>query len=229
MNSGYFYHIVLGAWVTLKIALCSLAFATVLGIIAAAMKLSANKILRRIAFLYSTVIRGIPDLILLLLIFYGAQIIVNYLAPIFGHSDYVDVNPFIAGVLTLGFNLGAYLSETFRGAIIAIPRGQTEAGKSLGMNSFQIFFKIILPQMIRLALPGFINNWLVLTKTTALVSIIGLQDIMNKAKQAGDATQEPFTYFLFAGLIYLIITSISLWLLHRLDKKYSMGVKTAHI
>lgn len=83
--------------------------------------------------------------------------------------------------------------------------------------------------MVRLALPGFINNWLVLTKTTALVSIIGLQDIMNKAKQAGDATQEPFTYFLFAGLIYLIITSISLWLLHRLDKKYSMGVKAAHI
>ena len=164
-----------------------------------------------------------------MLVFYGTQVVLNYLAPLVGHNDYIDVSPFAAGVLTLGFNLGAYLSETFRGAIMSIPRGQTEAGLSLGMNSFQIFFKITFPQMIRLAMPGFINNWLVLTKTTALVSIIGLQDIMNKAKQAGDATQEPFTYFLFAGLIYLIITSLSLWILHRLGKKYSMGVKMAHV
>lgn len=229
MSGGYFYHILLGAWVTIEIALCSLIVATILGMIAAAMKLSENNFLKRIAFSYSTLIRGIPDLILLMLIFYGGQIFINFAAPFFGHTEYIDINPFVAGIITLGFNLGAYLSETFRGAIIAISPGQKEAGLAFGMNASQVFFRITLPQMIRLCLPGYINNWLVLTKTTALVSIIGLQDIMFKSKAAGDATQAPFTYFLFAGLIYLLITSLSLWILHRLEKKYSMGVKVIQI
>jgi arginine/ornithine transport system permease protein len=229
VSFGYFYHILLGAWVTIQIALSSLLIATVLGIIAAAMKLSDNIWLRRLAYSYSTLIRGVPDLILLMLIFYGGQTLINFIAPYFGHNDYIDVNPFIAGTCTLGFNLGAYLSETFRGAIMAIPVGQREAGMAFGMNSFQVFTRITLPQMIRLSIPGFINNWLVLTKTTALISIIGLQDMMYKSKQAGDATQDPFTYLLFAGLIYLSITSLSLWLLHRLERKYSMGVKVVEI
>lgn len=229
MTNGYFYHIILGAWITIEIALCSLVVATILGIIAAAMKLSENKFLSQMAYAYSTLIRGVPDLILLMLVFYGGQTLINIIAPYFGHNDYIDVNPFIAGILTLGFNVGAYLSETFRGAIMAIAPGQKEAAIAFGMKPLQIFFKITMPQMIRLCLPGFINNWLVLTKTTALVSIIGLQDIMFKSKAAGDATQEPFTYFLFAGSIYLLITSVSLWALHRLEKKYSMGVKTVQI
>jgi arginine/ornithine transport system permease protein len=219
----------MGAWVTIEIALSSLVLATVLGLITAAMKLSENVFFKRLAFGYSTLIRGVPDLILLMLIFYGGQIFINFVAPLVGYTDFIDVNPFVAGVLALGFNLGAYLSETFRGAIIAIPLGQHEAGLAFGMTNFQIFFRITLPQMIRLCLPGFINNWLVLTKSTALISIIGLQDIMFKSKAASDATQSPFTYFLFAGLIYLIITSLSLWALHRLEKKYSMGVKMIQI
>jgi arginine/ornithine transport system permease protein len=228
-NLGYFYHILLGAWMTIQIALSSLVVATILGLITAAMKLSQHAWARRIAYAYSTLIRGVPDLILLMLIFYGGQIFINYIAAFFGHNEYIDVNPFIAGILTLGFNLGAYLSETFRGAIISIPHGQSEAGFAFGMNTYQVFFRITLPQMIRLSIPGYINNWLVLTKTTALISIIGLQDIMFKAKQAGDATLEPFTYLLFAGLMYLLITSVSLWCLHRLEKKYSMGVKIIQI
>ena len=116
----------------------------------------------------ATVIRGIPDLVLILLIFYGGQDLLNRVAPLLGFDEYIDLNPLAAGIGTLGFIFGAYLSETFRGAFMAIPKGQAEAGMAYGMSSFQVFFRVLVPQMIRLAIPGFTNNWLVLTKATAL-------------------------------------------------------------
>ncbi|MBC7210078.1 MAG: ABC transporter permease, partial [Pseudomonas sp.] len=214
---------------TLQLALSSMALAIVLGLIGVALRLSPVRWLAWLGDLYSTVIRGIPDLVLILLIFYGGQDIINRVAPLLGYDDYIDLNPLVAGIGTLGFIFGAYLSETFRGAFLGIPKGQAEAGAAYGMSGVQVFFRIMVPQMIRLAIPGFTNNWLVLTKATALISVVGLQDMMFKAKQAADATREPFTFFLAVAALYLVLTSVSLLALKYLEKRYSVGVKAAEL
>ena len=218
-----------GAWMTVKLAFLALLLSLSLGLIAAAAKLSSVKLLRVPATLYTTLIRSVPDLVLILLIFYGGQDLLNRVAPLLGYNDYIDLNPLAAGIGTLGFIFGAYLSETFRGAFMAIPKGQAEAGLAYGMSPFQVFFRVMVPQMIRLAIPGFTNNWLVLTKATALISVVGLQDMMFKAKQAADATREPFTFFLAVAAMYLVITSVSLLALRHLEKRYSVGVKAADL
>ena len=163
----------------------------------------------------------------MLLIFYGGQLAINEVAPSFGFKEVIDINPFVAGVATIGFIFGAYLTETFRGAIIAIPPGQREAGVAYGMTSRQVFRRIVFPQMVRFALPGFTNNWLVLVKSTALVSVIGLSDMMSRAGLAAGATREPFTFYLTAALLYLAITTVSVVILRELERRYSIGVRTA--
>ncbi|MBA1291260.1 ABC transporter permease [Pseudomonas japonica] len=229
MLKGYGEVILEGVGLTLQLALSSMALAIVLGLLGAAFRLSPVRALAWLGELYSTVIRGIPDLVLILLIFYGGQDLINRLGPLVGYDDYIDLNPLLTGVFTLGFIFGAYLSETFRGAFMGIPKGQAEAGMAYGMNSLQIFYRVLVPQMIRLAIPGFTNNWLVLTKATALISVVGLQDMMFKAKQAADATREPFTFYLAVAALYLVITSVSLLLLKWLERRYSVGVRTAEL
>ena len=229
MLHGFLPSILEGAIVTLTVALSSLAIAVILGLTGAAMKLSTSRGLKTLATLYTTVIRGVPDLVLMLLIFYGGQLAINELAPKFGYHEYIDINPFVAGVSTIGFIFGAYLTETFRGAIMAIPPGQREAGVAFGMSRAQVFVRIVFPQMVRFALPGFSNNWLVLVKSTALVSVIGLSDMMNRAGLAAGATREPFTFYMTVAALYLVITTASVLLLKALEKRYSHGVKVASL
>ncbi|QDQ25129.1 ABC transporter permease [Chitinimonas arctica] len=226
----YVINILKGSVLTLEVALGSLLVAIVLGLLGATAKLSPSRPLQFLAGVYSTVIRGIPDLVLMLLIFYGGQILLNKFLEALGNDSYVEINPFAAGVLTIGFIYGAYMTETFRGAIMAIPKGQMEAGYAFGMSRLRVFFHITVPQMIRLALPSFTNNWLVLIKSTALVSILGLPDMTMLAKQASAAGRgitplAPMLFILFCGLIYLVFTTVSLMILKRLDRKYSMGVR----
>ncbi|UFQ96358.1 ABC transporter permease [Pseudomonas wenzhouensis] len=229
MLQGYGSTILDGAWLTVQLALLSMAVAVALGLLGAAFRLSPVRWLALLGETYATVIRGIPELVLILLIFFGGQDLVNRIAPLLGHEDYIDINPFVAGVGTLGFIYGAYLSETFRGAFMAIPKGQAEAGQAYGMSPLRVFLRILVPQMIRLAIPGITNNWLVLVKATALISLVGLQDMMARAKSAGDATREPFTYILLAAAVYLAITSVSLLVLRYLERRYSVGVKAAEL
>ncbi|XLX42006.1 ABC transporter permease [Ectopseudomonas mendocina] len=229
MLQGYGSTILDGAWLTVQLALLSMAVAVALGLLGAAFRLSPVRWLALMGETYATVIRGIPELVLILLIFFGGQDLVNRIAPLLGHEDYIDINPFVAGVGTLGFIYGAYLSETFRGAFMAIPKGQGEAGLAYGMSPLRVFLRILVPQMIRLAIPGITNNWLVLVKATALISLVGLQDMMARAKSAGDATREPFTYILLAAAVYLAITSVSLLVLRYLERRYSVGVKAAEL
>jgi arginine/ornithine transport system permease protein len=226
---GFLPSILDGAIVTLTVALSSLAIAVVLGLAGAAMKLSTSRLLKTLASVYTTVIRGVPDLVLMLLIFYGGQLAVNELAPKFGYRDYVDINPFVAGVWTIGFIFGAYLTETFRGAIMAIPPGQREAAIAYGMTPAQVFVRIVFPQMVRFALPGFANNWLVLVKSTALVSVIGLADMMQRAGMAAGSTREPFTFYMAVAALYLVITTVSVLLLKALERRYSLGVRAASL
>jgi len=229
MLNGYGSTILDGAWLTLMLALTSMALAVVLGLLGAAFRLSPIRWLALMGETYATVVRGIPDLVLILLIFYGGQDIVNRVAPLLGYDDYIDLDAFAAGVGTLGFIFGAYLSETFRGAFMAIPKGQAEAGAAYGMSGLKVFFRILVPQMIRFAIPGFTNNWLVLTKATALISVVGLQDMMFKAKSAADATREPFTFYLAVAALYLVLTSASLLALRQMERRYSVGVKVAEL
>ncbi len=220
---GYGPSIMSGAGLTIKAALVSLLVATALGMLGAGAKLSPLAPARAAGNVYTTLIRGVPDLVLMLLIFYGGQMLVNELAPMLGHEDYIDVNPFVAGVLTLGFIYGAYMSETFRGAILAVARGQLEAGRAFGMSGMLVFRRILLPQMMRHALPGFGNNWLVLLKATALMSVIGMDDMLRKASLAAGNTHQPFTFYLAVGLIYLAMTSVSTLILTWAERHYSAG------
>lgn len=224
---GYGPSILEGTVVSLEVSLASLLIAMVLGIIGALSKLSGSVALKSIAQIYTTVIRGIPDLVMMLLVFFGGQLLINQLAPMVGYEEYIDINPFIAGVSTIGFIFGAYMTETFRGAILAVHKGQMEAGSAYGMSRFMVFRRITLPQMVRHALPGFGNNWLVLIKTTALVSIIGLDDMVRKAALAAGATRKPFTFYLVVAITYLLITSVSILVLRYLEKRYSVGVRRA--
>jgi arginine/ornithine transport system permease protein len=215
-----------GMLLTIEVALLSLLIAIVLGMIGALAKLSRSRIAQSVAGIYTTFIRGIPDLVLMTLIFFGGQILVNNIGEKLGW-EYIDVNPFLAGVLTIGFIFGAYMAESFRGGILAVSQGEIEAGHAFGMTPIQVFLRITFPAMVRHALPGFGNNWLVLTKTTALVSVIGLQDLVYNANLAGGSTRKPFTFFLVAAMLYLVITGVSDVGLRWLDKRYSVGVRRA--
>ena len=197
-------------------------------------KLSRSRVAQLIAGTYTTLIRGVPDLVLMLLIFYGGTIGLNALMEALGSEQTIDIEPFAAGVITIGFIYGAYMTETFRGAILAVPKGQMEAAWAFGMGPLRTFWRITLPQMIRYALPGFTNNWLVLMKATALVSLLGLQDMTYLAKQAGAAARgeianAPLLFFAFTALIYLVFTSVSLVLLRMLERRYSVGVKRGNL
>ena len=227
--SEYYLSILHGALLTVAVSIASLCVSTVLGLLGATAKLSSKRPLVWVATLYTTVIRGIPELVLMLLVFYGAAIGLNSLFEAMGSDFVLDLNPFVAGVATLGFIYGAYMTETFRAAILAIPRGQMEAAWAFGMSPLQTFLRITLPQMVRYALPGYTNNWLVLIKATALVSLIGLHDMTYLAKQASAATRQPFAFFLFAAALYLVFTSMSLWVLKRLNARYSLGTEKVQL
>ncbi|MFC0225350.1 histidine ABC transporter permease HisQ [Serratia aquatilis] len=228
MLQGYSQLIVEGALVTLELALSSVLLAVVIGLIGAGGKLSQNPIISAIFGAYTTLIRGVPDLVLMLLIFYGLQIALNSLTEFLGFSQ-IDVDPLGAGIITLGFIYGAYFTETFRGAFLAVPRGQIEAATAFGFSNGQIFRRIMFPAMMRFALPGIGNNWQVILKATALVSILGLNDLVKATQLAGKGTYQPFLYAIVAGAVYLFFTTVSNGVLLWLERRYSLGVKRAEL
>jgi arginine/ornithine transport system permease protein len=226
---GYGPSLLEGTALTVEAALLSLAVAVLLGVAGALAKTSGSPLAHGIAGTYTTIIRGVPDLVLMLLVFFGGQVMVNQLAPLVGYEDYIEISEFVAGVGTLGFIYGAYMTETFRGAILAVPAGQLEAGQAFGMSRGQVFSRILLPQTIRHALPGFGNNWLVLLKTTALLSVLGLDDALRKASLAAGATREPFTFYVAAAGIYLLLTTVSTLLLGWAERRANLPyARSAH-
>ncbi|MGO3891847.1 MAG: ABC transporter permease [Paenalcaligenes sp.] len=226
---GYGPQLLAGTLETIQLAVLSLAVSLVLGLCAASCKLFApSRLLRFSAAVYTTVIRGIPDLVLLLLIFFSLQLYLNDLTDALS-LPYIDIEPFSAGVATLGFIYGAYFTETFRGAFMAVPRGQLEAGIAYGMSRWQVFSRVLFPQMMRHALPGLENNWLVLLKATALVSLIGLNDLVKVAQNAGNVTFHMFLFISITGLIYLALTTLSNSVFYFLNRRYSVGIKKAEL
>ncbi|MDR5860004.1 ABC transporter permease [Halomonas eurihalina] len=224
---GYGPRLAEGALVTVELAVLSLILAIVLGLATASAKMSRNWLLHRLGTLYTTLIRGVPDLVLMMLLFFGGQIGVNmftdWLYTQFDIDIFININEFVAGVVTIGLIFGAYMGETFRGAFLAVDNGQIEAGRAYGMSHWLVFRRIRFPQMMRHALPGLSNNWMVLLKTTALVSVIGLSDMVRVAAEASKATREPFTFMIIVAIVYLLIASVSEWGFARLQKRYDIG------
>ena len=221
---GYGLLILKGTWVTVQQALLSLMISFVIGLIGAAGRLSKNRLVSGVATTYTTIIRGIPDLVLMLLIFYSMQLWLNSLTD-WLEWEQIDIDPFAAGAATIGFIYGAYYAETFRGAFLAVPKGQIEAAVPYGMTSWQVFRRVLFPQMMRFALPGIANNWQVTLKATALVSIIGLSDVIKATQLAGKATYQFFYFTLIAAIIYLLLTTLSNFVLMWLERRYSVGVR----
>ena len=228
MLYGYSQVIIQGTLVTLELAISSVILALVIGLIGAGGKLSKNRIVSGFFGCYTTLIRGVPDLVLMLLIFYGLQIALNSITESLGLTQ-IDIDPMSAGIITLGFIYGAYFTETFRGAFMAVPRGQIEAATAFGFSGSQIFRRILFPAMMRFALPGIANNWQVILKATALVSLLGLNDVVKATQLAGKGTYQPFYFAIVAGVVYLVFTTLSNGVLVWLDRRYSLGVKRADL
>lgn len=230
--SGYGHILLDGSITTIELSLLSLLISFLLGLIGASAKLSKNRIGKILGTAYTTLIRAVPDLVLMLLIYYSLQIWINdltdWLNSIQNSIDFEwNLNPFTSGAITLGFIYGAYFTETFRGAFLAVPKGQLEAARAYGMRPFLTFRRILFPQMMRYALPGLANNWQVILKATALVSIIGLSDVVDAATHAGEATFRSFYFYCVAGFVYLVLTSVSNLVLMLLERKYMIGVRQA--
>ena len=224
---GFGNQLWLGAIITVELAFASLLVGLVLGLLGASAKLSSVKTFQWIANTYTTVIRGIPELLTVLIIYFGATTVLMSIASLFGYDEYIEIGPFAAGVTALGLTFGAYATEVFRGALQSIPKGQKEAAIALGMGQFRTFYRIILPQVWRLALPGLGNLFLVLLKDTALVSVVGLDDIMRKAGIAVSSTKEPFLFYSAAAFLYLGLTIVSMAIVHLLEKRANRGIKGA--
>ena len=187
------------------------------------LKLSKHKSLNLIGNFYTTVIRGVPELLVIYLFFFGGSSAIMYVASIFGYFEYIEINAFVTGSLAIGIISGAYSTEVFRGAIQSIDKGQFEAAKVLGISRFGQFYKIIMPQMLRLAIPNLSNVWQITLKDTSLISVTGLVEIMRQSYVAAGSTRDPLFFYSVAALLYLFLTFISMKLINRLELKYSRG------
>ena len=187
------------------------------------LKLSKFKSLNLIANIYTTVIRGVPELLVIYLFFFGGSGAIMFVASMFGYNEYIEINAFLTGSLAIGIISGAYSTEVFRGAVQSIDKGQFEAAKVLGLNKFVQFYKIILPQMLRLAIPNLSNVWQITLKDTSLISVTGLVEIMRQSYIAAGSTRDPLFFYSFAAVLYLLLTYFSMKLINKLEVRYSRG------
>jgi len=187
------------------------------------LKLSKYKSLNLAANIYTTVIRGVPELLVIYLFFFGGSGAIMFVASMFGYNDYIEINAFVTGSFAIGIISGAYSTEVFRGAIQSIDKGQFEAAKVLGLSKFIQFYKIIFPQMLRLAIPNLSNVWQITLKDTSLISVTGLVEIMRQSYIAAGSTRDPLFFYSFAAVLYLLLTFLSMKLINKLEVKYSRG------
>ena len=187
------------------------------------LKLSKYKSLNLVANIYTTVIRGVPELLVIYLFFFGGSGAIMFVASMFGYNEYIEINAFVTGSFAIGIISGAYSTEVFRGAIQSIEKGQFEAAKVLGLSKFAQFYKIILPQMLRLAIPNLSNVWQITLKDTSLISVTGLVEIMRQSYIAAGSTRDPLFFYSFAAVLYLLLTFLSMKLINKLEVKYSRG------
>jgi octopine/nopaline transport system permease protein len=226
-NTGWGDEMARAALMTLTVAVCAFAMALVIGTIGATAKLSRYRLIRVIFDCYTTVARGVPELLIIYLLFFGGSAAVMFIARIFAYHGYIEVNAFSAGVVAIGLINGAYQTEVFRGAVLAVPKGQIEAARAVGMSKALLFRRILVPQVMRLALPGLGNCWLSALKETALVSVTGLVEIMQQAHIAAGSSQKPFVFYTLGACLYLFLTTFSTYGFQRAERWAGRGVRSA--
>lgn len=215
---GWWDDFFFGLLVVLKVFAVSLLLAVVFGLLGASAKLSGSRMLRGLAQAYTVVFRGTPELLVLLLFYFGLALTLTAIVQVFDPSvKFVDLPPFWAGSFAIGLIVGAYMTETFRGAFLGVDRGQVEAARALGLKRGQIFWQVRVPQMWRLALPNFGNHMLSIMKDTALISVIGLEEIFRVAEMANAVIQQPFTLYMTVAAIYLAMTTVITLVVSRLE------------
>ena len=226
-DTGWGDEMLRASLVTLLVSLSAMGIGLLISILGTMSKLSSNFYVRFIADVYTTVIRGIPELLVIYLLFFGGSSAVMHIAKIFGYNGYIELNAFVIGSFAVGAISGAYSTEVMRGAFLAIPKGQIDAGKSVGMNNLLRFKRILVPQVLRYALPGLGNVWQLTLKDTALIMVTGLVEIMRQAHVASGSTYSPFTFYLTAAVLYLVLTSVSNKVFSSAEAWANRGVRRA--
>ncbi|MFP7674570.1 ABC transporter permease [Marivita sp. S0852] len=227
-DAGWGDEILRGLAMTVQLALTTLPVGLALGFVAAFLSLSRLGVLRFLGFGYTTIMRGLPEILTLFVVYNGVGLLLNSAIRWWNpDSDAVNFSPFAAGVIALGMVFGAFAGEVIRGAFNSLDAGQAEAGRAIGMTQRQIFLRIQLPQLWRFALPGLGNLWINMLKDTALVSVIALDDLMRMTKVAVGVTKQPFTFYLVACLIYWVLCLLSELVLDRMERRANRGIRRA--
>jgi octopine/nopaline transport system permease protein len=222
-DKGWGDELAIATTMTIVVSITAMFIGFVFALIFTPLKLSKKKYLNLVSNSYTTVIRGVPELLVIYLFFFGGSGAIMYVASIFGYNDYIEIKAFLTGSFSIGIISGAYSTEVFRGAIQSIDKGQFEAAKVLGVGKFAQFYKIILPQMLRLAIPNLSNVWQITLKDTSLISVTGLVEIMRQSYIAAGSTRDPLFFYSFAAVLYLLLTYLSMKLINRLEARYSRG------
>ena len=220
---GWGDELAIATLMTIAVSISAMVIGFIFAAIFTPLKLSNKKYLNLISNSYTTVIRGVPELLVIYLFFFGGSGAIMYVASIFGYNHYIEINAFLTGSFSIGIISGAYSTEVFRGAIKSIDRGQFEAAQVLGLSKFTQFYKIILPQMLRLAIPNLSNVWQITVKDTSLISVTGLVEIMRQSYIAAGSTRDPLFFYSCAAVLYLMLTYLSMKLINKLEVKYSRG------
>ena len=222
-KTGWGDELFIATLMTVAVSLTAMIIGFLFALIFTPLKLSKNKFLNLIGNFYTTVIRGVPELLVIYLFFFGGSGAIMFVASMFGYNEYIEINAFLTGSFAIGIISGAYSTEVFRGAIQSIDKGQFEASKVLGLKKPVHFFKVIMPQMLRLAIPNLSNVWQITLKDTSLISVTGLVEIMRQSYIAAGSTRDPLFFYSFAALLYLLLTFLSMKLINKLEVKYSRG------
>lgn len=215
--SGWGGNLLRGLANSLQIAFGAFGLGLVIGLFGAYGKLYGGKVTRDLLAIYTTVIRAVPELVLILILYYVGSDIINKISEAMGGGR-VEINGVVAGIWVLGVVQGAYATEVLRGAIKAVPVGQIEAAKSYGMPAFMIMRRVTIPAMMSFAVPGLANLWLIATKDTALLAVVGFNELTLETRQAASSTRAYFTFFLAAGFLYLMVTLCSGAVFARVEK-----------
>ena len=226
-DQGWGDEMLRAASVTLLLSLSAMSIGLFISIFGVMSKLSDKFYVRVIADVYTTIVRGIPELLVIYLLFFGGSNAVMGMAKLFGYHGYIELNAFVIGSVAVGAISGAYSTEVMRGAFLAVPRGQVDAAKSVGMSKLIIFRRILVPQVLRYALPGLGNVWQLTLKDTSLVMVTGLVEIMRQAHVASGSTYSPFTFYVTAALLYLILTTVSNRIFYSAESWANKGVRRA--
>jgi polar amino acid transport system permease protein len=212
-----------GLLASVEIAVGSYVLGLIIGMFGATGKLYGGVVARDLWEIYTTLVRAVPELVLILLLYYAGTDAVNRLLALFGYAS-IDINGLVAGILVLGFVQGAYTTEVLRGAIRAIPSGQVEAARAYGMPPLMIFRRITVPAMLPYALPGLANLWMVATKDTALLAVVGFTELTLATRQAAGATKAYMMFFLAAGAMYFAIFLLSNAVIRLIERRARRGI-----